>query len=159
MPTIRVRLRLTRMLGDSATSSLKTIPMKASRLITLALVTLLSGCGLIHDDHLVGRYHLMAENVPEQMKVSYYFPHEEGWIGRIPETVFAVGWDKDYIVAKQHPKNNRRVTHFYYLDITRDSADAGLRASVTGPLTEAEFIRKQAELHLPTFRRTINSLE
>ena len=132
--------------------------MKSLNFSSLVLVILLSGCGLIHKDHLVGRYYLIAENVPEEMHVIYLPPGEQV-VRRIPGTVFAVGWDEHYIIAKQHPKNNLRVTCFYYLDITKDTAVADASASVTGPLTEAEFIRKQAELHLPPFRRTIKSLE
>ncbi len=80
-------------------------------------------------------------------------------IGRISETVFAVGWDERYIVAKQHPKNDRSVTNFYYLVVAYDSPYADPDVSVRGPFTSEEFARKQAELRLPSFKRTIKSLE
>jgi hypothetical protein len=123
-----------------------------------ALASLFSGCGFVHDDHLIGPYRLIAVDIDEQMSVSYSLPGGSA-IGRIEETVFSVGWDEHFIVAKQHPNNNRRITNFYYLDIAKDGAYADPSASVTGPLTEAEFIKRQSTLQLPIFRHTVKSLE
>ena len=126
----------------------------------LALALLFAGCGLIEKHHLVGSYYLVAEDVPEEMKVIYNLqPGERYSHRRIPETVYAVGWDRHYIVAMQHPENNRSITNYYYLDIGRDHEFAEPSASVVGPLTQANFRRKQAELGLPGFRRVIKSLE
>ena len=127
-------------------------------LLTLAVGVGLSGCGFVHDEHLVGPYYLTAVDTSEQMSLGCAV---EGGsrVGRIDETVFAVGWNDRYIVAKQHPKNDRRVTNYFFLDVSRDSAYADPRASVTGPLTEAEFQAKKAELGLPGFKRSVRSLE
>jgi hypothetical protein len=122
------------------------------------MIALLSGCGdFVHDEHLIGPYDLSAIDVGDQMSV-YYELSNGGGIGRIDQTVFSVGWNTRYIVAKQHPDNNRSVTNFYYLDMTKDSPYADPKVSVTGPLTEAEFTRKKAELGLPPFSRTIDYL-
>jgi hypothetical protein len=119
----------------------------------------LFGCGLgfSHDEQIVGPYRLIAVDVSEQMHVAYSLGKDA--IGRIPETVFAVGWNDHYIVAKQHPHNDRNVTNFYILDMSRDSATTDPAVSVTGPLAEDDFKRKQSELGLPVFKRTIKSLE
>ena len=133
--------------------------MKPFRFAALtAICGILSGCGFVHDERLTGDYRLIAVDVMEQMSVSLSLPGGSA-IGRINETVFAVGWNDRYIVAKQHPANNRSITHFYYLDISRDSTYAEPSQSVTGPLTEAEFAQRKAELKLPDFRRTIKQLE
>jgi len=129
--------------------------LSVAALITCAL---LYGCGFVHDETLVGPYRLNAVDTSSQMSVAYDLGNGSA-IGRISETVFAVGWDSRYIVAKQHPNNNRAVTNFYYLEIAKDSAYADPSASVTGPLTAQEFAAKQAELKLPSFSRTIKSLE
>ena len=126
-----------------------------------ALITfsgVLSGCGFVHDERLTGDYRLIAIDVLEQMSVSRSLPGGDT-IGRIDETVFAVGWNDRYVVAKQYPANNRSVTNYYYLDMSRDNAYADPSQSVTGPLTEAEFKRHQAELTLPDFRRVIKQLQ
>lgn len=126
----------------------------------LVLALLVSGCGLIEKHHLVGSYYLVAEDVPEQMKVIYNLqPGVHQSQPRIPETVYAVGWDCHYVVAMQHPKNDRSITNYYYLDISRDGEFVAQGDSVVGPLTAGEFRRKQAELGLPGFRRVIKSLE
>jgi hypothetical protein len=122
-----------------------------------AAVAVLRGCGFVHDEHLVGPYRLNAIDVDEQMSVCYDLGGDA--VGRIGETVFAVGWDDRYIVAKQHPKNDRRVTNYFYLDMSRDGPTADPSRSVTGPLSAAEFNAKKAELGLPEFKRVIASLE
>ena len=127
--------------------------MKAYLWLVLAMV-LLSGCGEVHEEHLVGPYDLSAIDLEQQMSVY----HSDN-AARIGETVFSVGWNKRYLVAKQHPNNNRSVTNFFYLDMTKDGPYFDPKASVVGPLTEAEFARKQAELGLPSFQRTITSLQ
>jgi nitrous oxide reductase accessory protein NosL len=132
--------------------------MKATLLISLIATLLISGCGFVHDEHLTGPYRLIAVETLDQMDISYGFP-SGNTVGRIPETVFSVGWNSRYLVAKQHPKKDRSITHFYYLDMSRDSTDADPSASVTGPLSESEFLRKRAELGLPEFTRTIKSLQ
>jgi len=139
--------------------SMTTRTMRRMIISFLAVLTVsfLSGCD-VHREHLVGPYLLVAIDTPEQMSVSYDLGDGSS-IGRIDAVVFSVGWSDRYIVAKQHPAANRSVTRFYYLDISKDSKYAEPTNSVIGPLTEAEFVRKQQELALPTFTRTIKSLE
>jgi hypothetical protein len=132
--------------------------MKSNRAALLIAALVLSGCGFVHDEQLTGPYHLIAVDTLGEMSLSYRLPGGRA-VGRIPQTVFSVGWDNRYIVARQHPGNNRSITQFYYLTISRDSAYADPSVSVTGPMSEPEFLRKQAELGLPAFSRTIKSLE
>jgi hypothetical protein len=118
----------------------------------------LCGCGFVHDERVTRDYRLIAVDVFDQMTLSRRLPDGNA-ISRINETVFAVGWNDRYVVAKQHPAKNRKVTHYYYLDMSRDSIYADPSQSVTGPLTETEFKQHQADLKLPAFRRTIKQLE
>jgi len=133
--------------------------MRHLRIAALSLVSLIfCGCGFVHDERLTGDYRLIAVDTLEQMSVSLGLPGGNA-IGRIEETVFAVGWSDRYIVAKQHPANNRSVTSFFILDMSRDSTYADPSESVTGILSEAEFNNLKAELKLPDFRRIIEQLE
>lgn len=132
--------------------------MKTRVTLILLLAVALAGCGYTYDEHLVGPYDLIAIDVPQQMSVYYNLGNGDG-IGRINQTVFSVGWNNRYIVAKQHPDNDRKVTNFFYLDMTKDYPDADPSVSVTGSLTEAQFERKRAELALPGFQLTIQSLQ
>ena len=132
--------------------------MKVLALLLPVIALLFCGCGYAHDEKLTGPYRLIAVDVDEQMDVSYSLPKGSA-LGRIPETVFSVGWNDRYIVAKQHPKNNRSITNYYYLDMSRDSAYADPSASVTGPMAESDFLLRRAKLRLPDFSRTIYALQ
>ena len=125
--------------------------------LLLALIVLsTSGCGYVYDEPLVGPYHLSAIDVPEQMSIYYDGPGSES-VGRVDQTVFSVGWNDKYIVAKQHPNNNRAITNFFYIIIARDRPSSDLSKCVIGPLTETEFSKHQKELDLPSFQQTIHS--
>jgi hypothetical protein len=129
-----------------------------SKLLTIVMaVFIFVGCDA-HHEKLIAPYLLVAPDTLEQTSLSYDLGDGNS-IGRVDSTVFAVGWNEHYIVAKQHPKNNRTVTNFYYLEISKDSKNADPTNSVVGPLTETEFIKKQTELKLPIFTRIIKTLE
>jgi hypothetical protein len=128
------------------------------KLILVAVFLLVLGCGSAHDEHLTGPYRLVAVDVDEQMSISYDLGNGST-VGRINETVFAYGYNHNYIVAKQHPKGDKRLTNYYYLDITKDSLYASPSASVTGPLSKAEFDEASRQLTLPGFTKTIKHLE
>jgi hypothetical protein len=134
--------------------------MKASSIAWVPLIALLSGCnvGDAYNRHLTGPYRLIAIDVMEQMSVSYDMG-DGTTAGRIDETVFAVGWNEHFIVAKQHPKNDHKVTCFFILDMKRDSKYADPSECVTGPLTQVEFDTKRAALKLPDFAETFWTLE
>lgn len=84
---------------------------------------------------------------------------EGSWIGRVESTVFAVGWDGRYLVAKQHPDNDRSKTNYFIIDSRNDTDLADPTEVVIGPLTEAEFRQKSIELRLPTFSKVLTSLQ
>ena len=118
--------------------------LKCAVLLTLVGGMALVGCGFVHDEHLVGPYYLTAVDSPDDMSVCYELSHGDR-LGLIDETVFAVGWNDRFIVAKQHPRKwttahttllvdekgvhvhaghtyDRRVTNYFYLEMARDSA-------------------------------------
>jgi hypothetical protein len=119
---------------------------------------LLSGCGFVHDEHIIGPYRLSAIDIDQQMSVCYE-QASGGCIGRIDETVFAVGADARYIVAQQHPSDDRTVTNYFILVIANDSAFADPSQSVIGPLSAAAYRDKAQSLRLPPFTRTLASLK
>ena len=128
-------------------------------LMMAAMVTQLTSCIFEGtNEKLTGRYRLSATDIDIQMHVSYELESGDT-IGRIPETVFSVGWNDRYIVAKQHPKNDRTVTNYFYLEMARDNKYADPSASVTGPLSADEFEKKKTKLGLPPFSRTIEKLK
>ena len=83
-----------------------------------------------------------------------------GDVCRVSWTVFAAGWNDEYIIVKQHPmgpgaaSSDRSVTNWYIVRISDDN--------VFGPLTEDEFVAKRVELGVPgtlSFTRVFKNLE
>lgn len=117
--------------------------------VLMALILLLAECGP-SDERLVGPYLLAHIDSQEDMYLCYELP-EGNCVGRIQKTVFAVGWDERYIVAKRHLGNDRKVVQYFFLEMENDS--------VTGPMTEQSFHQHARLLGLPAFRKTIRQLE
>ncbi len=82
-----------------------------------------------------------------------------GSIPRVNEQVFSVGYDGRYVVAKQHPNQDKKITNYFIIDAQRDSKMADNKDVVTGPLNEREFQEKVKELNLPAFTKTLESLK
>ena len=115
-------------------------------LIASTVVLTLAGCGFAHDEQLVGPYRLVAADVSDQMAIC------EGTASAvhcvIPATVFAVGWDGSFIIAKQHPydlpqatKPDKSITSYWIVRISD--------RTVIGPLNKGEFETRRTMLGVP----------
>jgi hypothetical protein len=101
-----------------------------------------------------GPFALAWIDSPDNVWLEYRIP--EGGSKRLVEPrVFAVGWDGHYVVAKQHPDGNRRVTNFFVIFADRESPRAELSEVVRGPLTQDKFEELSRELHLPPFSKVL----
>lgn len=80
-------------------------------------------------------------------------------IGRVDATVFAVGWNGRYAVAKQHPAGDRSKTDYFIVDSLRDSDLEDPSKAVVGPLSKDEYRKMAVELKLPDFTKVFESLE
>jgi hypothetical protein len=114
---------------------------------------------VIFDEKITGLYRLSAIDISEQMSVCYELKDEDSCVGRIPETVFSVGWNEHFIVAKQHPSNDKSVTNYFILDMRKDAKFLDPSVSVTGPLSEAQYKRQPMLMSLPRFSRTFDDLK
>src|SRR5258708_30187173 len=83
---------------------------------------------------------------------------QDACVGRIGETVFAVGHDASYIVAARHPSNNRKVTEYFYLVRSMDGPIADPSASGRGPFDAGKFEAERVRLRLPSFDTNMASL-
>jgi hypothetical protein len=121
--------------------------------IILAFILCLFSCslGFAENQHLFGNYYLTATDVEEQMSLSYQVS-DSGYAGIIEETVFAVGYNKEYIIAKQHPAN-KEITNYYILPIK--NGDLPKNEDLIGPLTQKEFEQKKEELKIKNLDFTI----
>ena len=107
--------------------------------ILLAFSIACGGLGFAYEKKLSGKYCLQATDTLEQMSISE-MPSDGGnvYTAVIPATVFAVGWDEHFIIAKQHPLGDKTAVNFYILRV----AD-GL---VSGPWAEPAFNAERKKL-------------
>jgi hypothetical protein len=113
------------------------------------------GCwlGLFYKEKLTAGYELVAVDVMEQMAIA----REQRWV--VKATVFAVGWDDRFIIAKRHPPKSaltpdRTVTTYHLIDTASDWV---------GEFPDAEaFARARRSLGVPEelgFQRVFRALE
>lgn len=134
-------------------------PLRVSPAI-LASLTLLTACGFgfVHDERLDGPYRLVAVDLTSQMGI--YFDLRDGdAIGRISETVFAVGWNDSYLVAARHPHNDKSKVEYFYLIRALDGPYVDPSVTVRGPFTLQDFEQERQRLGLPSFTRELASLK
>lgn len=127
--------------------------------ITL-LSCLLTSCGAF-DSGVVwrgGPYELYWIDISDRVCLGYDLGNGNS-IGRIDECVFAVGWDGRYLVAKQHPKGDKKITNYFIIDAQKDSRYTDPKHVVLGPISEEEFKAKVSELNLPPFSKVLESLK
>lgn len=137
--------------------------------LALSLILLVAACvpfsGFVHDEVLVGPYRLNAVDIYEDMAICWASP-EGGCVGDgLPgPTVFAAGFDENYLVAAVHPSKfgralDKTVTHYYYVVRSPDEAQKLPHSGIKGPFNEASFKLEKARLHLPEFTRTFDNLQ
>ncbi|MDR2805906.1 MAG: DUF3997 domain-containing protein [Dysgonamonadaceae bacterium] len=104
----------------------------------------------------------------EYLSLSYDLG-DGSYIGVVPPTLFAAGYDDEYIIAKQHPRNgvyghgdiDKNVTYYYIVPLkykVHHSPDENRM----GPLSEEEFSAKRKELKMSdslTFTKTFKEPE
>lgn len=109
-----------------------------------------------------GPYRLDIVDVTEDANVCYELESGD-CVGRIPPTVFAVGYDANFIVAARHPHRfgdrslDRSQTEYFYIVRSLDGPTSG--NSVRGPFDLNTFERHRRTLRLPAFDREIFSLK
>lgn len=134
------------------------------RLFRLSIVLILSGsatsCSLFDSgvEWRAGPYALLWIDTAENNSLC----REIGGgscIGRVDATVFAVGSNGRYVVAKQHPAGDRDKTSYFIIDSLRDSELANQSDVVLGPLSKEAYGKKAVELNLPEFTKVLDSLK
>jgi len=114
-----------------------------------AVAILVVGCpfmGRVYEEDLVNGYAVWATDVMEQAKIVKKHKENSSATLVVPATVFAYGWNDDFIIAKQHPrKKDRKVdtnlTYWYIVEVAS--------GNVHGPLSEDEFNKLRTKLKVP----------
>lgn len=119
-------------------------------ILFLFCILILEGCGgLAIKKNIVENYYLIASDDPARTFLSYH-EYSDGtfYRGIIDATVFAVGFNDKYIIAKQHSANDT-ATNFYILPIKK-AMDWETKSGLIGPLSSQEFNQKKTELNIPS---------
>jgi hypothetical protein len=56
----------------------------------------------VHEKHLIGNYYFIAVDTDKDMNLSYKLENGD-YMGVAGSTVFAAGYNDDFIIVKQHP--------------------------------------------------------
>ena len=144
--------------------------MTSSRLhrAIIAGLLLIAGCTLFwsigQDETLDGPYRLSTIDVDEDMSICWSGPDGICIGDGLPgPTVFAAGYNKDYLVAAVHPTKfpgpmDRSITQYYYVTRSPDEAQKLPYSGIKGPFDQATYNREKARLHLPEFTRVFENL-
>lgn len=120
----------------------------------LLVFSLLIGCqGVAIKEKIEGNYYLIATDAEEDLSLTYHEAADENNYGTIINaTVFAIGHNNEYIIAKQHPRNfpnppDKSITNFFILPIKK-KFDWKTNNDLLGPLTLEQFNEKRKELNI-----------
>jgi hypothetical protein len=115
---------------------------------------ILQGCGAVINDHLFGKYYLIAVDDDHQLSLSFRSPeYEETYLTIVPATVFAIGYNERYFIVKQHPYlfSNapiNQITNYYIYPITGELGKTNT-SGLIGPLTLSQFLFQRKKLNIP----------
>jgi hypothetical protein len=119
------------------------------------ILFLLSSCNNGIRQNFLGNYYLVAPDIDEQTSLSYHETSDGSAYGDvIKATVFAVGYNSKYIIAKQHPYGDKHITNYFILPV-KNGFNWKNNNGLMGPLTINEFNQKQIELNIKPIQFTI----
>ncbi|HMF70097.1 MAG TPA: DUF3997 domain-containing protein [Flavitalea sp.] len=137
--------------------------MKALCYLLMSLYLFIQfGCiGVAHNEKLIKNYFLGAFDIDEELSLQAV--DSSGYaFDVVPATVYAVGFNDEYIIAKQHPlqnPENKSVTNYFIVPIGKPPKSYE-HHELWGPLTIAEFEAKRKELGINfEFSKIFKSLE
>lgn len=123
---------------------------------TISLVSLtLTGCifDTVEDEQIAGPYFVLAVDLPENMCIVYNEKEDHSGGGHVVSpTVYEIEWNDNFIVAKQHPKNDieELVLNDYRehaFDSLKKSGQMEHIHSISDSLSKVKFeVNKQAGL-------------
>ncbi len=113
----------------------------------------LAGCDFSYSKRIDGPYVASAIDNLETMAVCYRTSSTSCSV-RIPETVVAVGWNRDFIVASRRSRETPSALEYYYVVRSLDDPRSNKEA-VRGPFDAVSFEAEAARLGLPPLMRDV----
>ena len=94
------------------------------------------------EENLPGNYYLWAEDELEQLKITHSLKNSSGYNLIVKETVFAVGFNKDFIIAKSFSKQHKQI-HYHIIEVNKDLSEENRGSSFE------DYMLKRKTLNLP----------
>src|ERR1035437_3702021 len=94
-------------------------------IIIILLFSILSGCQYgMHKEKIIDQYYLTYDDFESDLSLSYDLG-DGSFIGVVNYAVFAVGYNSNFIIVKNHPfvepdSINRTVTNYFIIQIDRN---------------------------------------
>lgn len=142
-------------------------------ILVAAVFCIFTSCyGTSIKEQFIENYFIIAGDDPSEAFLAYHVSRpvdsEESMLygSIIGATVFAVGHNDKFIIAKQHPRTfpgppDKSITNYYILPFL-EGMDWETKNGLIGPLTLEEFNRKRNELEIDdslTFTYVLEDLE
>jgi hypothetical protein len=145
---------LTRLLTDG----IKSTPGLVLMVLCVLLLSCVPDGAPVYKQALNGAYYLDALDDDKDMAISIEDSAGNG-VGVVKATVFAVGQNDAFIIAKQHPLReggsiDKATVNYYIIPLTM-KVSTQIDRNYFGPLTADEFKAKSNELALRNIRFTI----
>jgi hypothetical protein len=123
--------------------------------------------GFILHQKIVDNYYIIAPGIYE--RAALCFQTKDDWANYgelVPATVFAVGYNNEYMIVKQHPllsftnAIDKTTTNYYILPILK-TIDWSTKNGLMGPLSLEDFDQWRKELRIENipFTKVIKDLE
>jgi len=112
---------------------------------------ILTSCigNIVYKKELSAGYELSAND--DMSGMSIYVSDGQYQVGVVNATVFSVGFDENFIIAKQHPFRDNSINKFvtnYYIVPVKNKINASPDENKIGPLTQEEFLIKRKEMKI-----------
>lgn len=116
-------------------------------IITLVLISIIFSCEGINKNQIIGRYYLVAVDTDDNMSIGYQVDEEGNTVDIVKETVFSIGNNNSYIIAKQNPYRNKSIVNYFIIPIYKKFTYFPEKG-VIGPLSLNQFEVKRKELNI-----------
>lgn len=122
---------------------------KSNSILFIFLIFTLQSClfgGGLVEREITDDYWLFANGKMEEMSI-VYFPKDNGSDLIVNETVFAVGYNENFILAKSHPNGSKLVTYYHIIEINKDENNKPGQAV---SMTFEQYKLKKEQLKIPS---------
>ncbi|TRW22374.1 hypothetical protein FMM05_17870 [Flavobacterium zepuense] len=117
-------------------------------IILVCICNSITSCGFVKDKKIVGKYHIVAVDIPEDECLAYEVESGD-YVCLVPPKAVAYCKNDRYIFLKQIPIENNDLDFDYYIVPTlNDSLAIYPEERIIGPLNEKEFDEEILKMNL-----------